>query len=957
MKYLFACASVIALAGPSLALAQSAPAAQDDQVAEIIVTGSRITSNGFKAPTPVTVVGEAQLKERAITRIVDVSRSLPQFRNQGGAQSGSNSSANGGQGKLDLRGLGANRNLIMLDRRRVVPSTGNGIVDVNILPSALISRIDIVTGGASAAWGSDAVSGVVNFVLDTKFEGLKGEISTGASSHGDNKEAQISIAGGKHFLDGRLRAIGSLEYYENGKQRLLDRDWLAKKPGIINNPAYTATNGQLQRLVVSEGIVTAYMSHGGLVDGCRTASGANIANCSLKGTAFGPGGTPYQFVNGTYVNPTGNMIAPAGSDYVNTYTSLYDGINVVNPSQRTSAFSHVEYDVSDKVTAFAEGLYTESKIGPSFTVPPYRFGTSATTWLSVSADNAYLPASIKAQMSGAGGGSATGPAFLNIGRINDDWFGNMKVGNTNTTYRGVLGLKGELTNSWGWDAYYQYGENTYHGTIDGNLIVANANLAVDAVAAPAGNAAGIAAGTIVCRSTLTNAANGCKPLNIFGVGAASADAIRYVTGQQVTDQTYTQHVVEGAIHGDLFSIWAGPVSFAGGGSYRAEEIKATSDALSMASAFVVGNPQPYAGKYNVKEAFGELAVPLLKDSALGKSFDLSLAGRVTDYSLSGTVYTWKAGATYKPIDDVMLRVTRSRDIRAPSLQELYTGAVTARVAVTDPTKSTSTTVNATQLTGGNAALRPEVADTLSGGVVYSPSWLPGFQASVDYYKIEINDVISTLSSQNIVDRCFAGNAALCGQITRVGGDITQIRSTNLNLNYLKTSGLDIEASYRRPLAGGTVGIRALANYVDEFVTSDGVTAVDIAGSIASSASTGSGSSTPSQPHWTLQASYFYATGPFQATVTNRYIGSGVIDNAFKVANAIDDNHVDSKLYTSVNLTYKTQMMGSASELYINADNLFNVKPPKGFGWGYGLNASPTYDVIGPMFKAGLRFKY
>ena len=139
--------------------------------------------------------------------------------------------------------------------------------------------------------------------------------------------------------------------------------------------------------------------------------------------------------------------------------------------------------------------------------------------------------------------------------------------------------------------------------------------------------------------------------------------------------------------------------------------------------------------------------------------------------------------------------------------------------------------------------------------------------------------------------------------------------------------------------------------------SDGVTAVDIAGSIASSASTGSGSSTPSQPHWTFQASYFYETGPFQATVTHRYVGSGVIDNAFKVANAIDDNHVDSRLYTSVNLAYKAQLMGADSEFYLNADNIFDVKPPKGFGWGYGLNASPTYDVIGPMFKAGLRFKY
>lgn len=945
--------------------ATAAPSTAQEPAGDIVVTGSRVTRNGYQAPTPVTVVGEEQLKEQAVTRLVDISRNLPQFRNQAGARSGANSSANGGQGRLDLRGLGANRNLILLDRRRVVPSTGNGVVDVNILPSALVQRIDVVTGGASAAWGSDAISGVVNFVLDTKFKGIKGDFSAGISSHGDDEEATLNLAGGTSLLDDRLHIIGSIEYYNGGKQRLLDRDWLAKKPGIINNPNYTATNGQPRRLVVSEGIVTSYMTHGGIINGCRTATGGNIANCSLRGTAFGTGGAPYQFQYGTYVNPTGNMIAPPGSDYVNTYTSLYDNIYMVNPSERISTFSHIAYDVSSSITAFVEGMYTKSIIGPAFTVPPYRFGTSATTWLSVSADNAYLPASIKAQMSGTGGGNAAGPAFLNVGRINDDWFGNSRIKNTNTTYRGVAGLKGDLGGSWKWDAYYQYGQNTYFGTVDGNLITSrggvtaqgNVNLAVDAVFAPASNAAGIAAGTIVCRSTLTNPANGCKPLNIFGVGAASADAIAYVTGRQVTEQTYKQNVAEVSIQGELFSTWAGPVSLAAGGSFRDERLVSVSDALSRERAFGIGNPQPYSGDYNVKEGFAELVVPLAKDMAFAKSLDLSLAGRLTDYSTSGRVFTWKAGATYEPTDGLRFRVTRSRDIRAPSLQELFTGAVQSRTSVIDPTKAGSVTVNAQQIAGGNAALNPEVANTLSAGVVYQPGWLPGFSASVDYYDIKIRDVISTISSQDIVNRCFAGNSTLCGQITRVNGDITEIRSPNLNLASLETSGLDIEASYRNDLdtiikgASGNVGIRVLANYVDKFATSDGVTTLDLAGSF------GPGAPQASQPHWTVQASYFYETGPFRATVTNRLIGSGVIDNQYKALNEIDDNHVASRLYTNININLAVDSIAKGAEVYFNVDNVLDVKPPRGFGWGYGLEASPTYDVIGPMFKAGFRFKF
>ncbi|WP_116091864.1 TonB-dependent receptor plug domain-containing protein [Sphingomonas crusticola] len=937
----------------------NAPVADTADAGDVVVTGSRIVRNGYSAPTPVTVLGAQQLQQQAVTRLVDFSRNLPQFRNQGGARSGSNGSANGGQGSLDLRGLGANRDLIMLDRRRVVPSTGNGIVDTNILPNMLVSRIDVVTGGASAAWGSDAVSGVVNFVLDTKFKGVRAEAIGGISSHGDDEEGSVGLAGGTDLGD-RTHIIGSVEYFRGGNQKLLDRGWLAKKPGIINNPTATAANGQDKRILVSEGIVTSYMTHGGLIDGCRTSTGANIANCALKGTAFGAGGVPYKFTYGTYVNPTGNMIAPPGSDYVNDYTSLYDNINMVNPSDRVSLFSHIDHELTDRITIFAEGMYTRSKVGPSYTVPPYRFGTSATTWLSVTADNPYLPAPIKAQMSGPGGGNPAGPFALNVGRINDDWVGNSEINNTNTTYRGVVGAKGSLGGSWGFDGYYQYGRNTYAGTVQDNLITSrggvpaagNVNLAVDAIAAPAGNAAGIPAGTIICRSTLTNPGNGCKPLNIFGVGAASQDAIDYVLGDQYTRQTYQQHVVEASVHGDLFSLWAGPISLATGLSYRTEKIGAVSDPLSIESAFGIGNPKPYSGSYNVKEGFAELAIPLARDIPFIKLLDLSLAGRVTDYSTSGRVFTWKIGGSYEPFDGLRLRATRSRDIRAPSLQELYTGALQSRVSVTDPTKNSSATVNAQLYSGGNAALNPERADTFSAGIVYQPRWLPNFSVSVDYYNIKIADVISTITPQQIVDRCFAGNDALCGQITRLNGDIIEIRSPYLNLASLKTRGLDIETSYHTRLSGlfpssdAEVGFRLLANYVDEFRSSDGVTVQEFAADMSSQ-----------QPKWTLQSTAYVKAGKWQVTAINRFIGSGNVSNLYIAPHEIDDNHVASRLYTNLNINYTADWLGSDSEIFFNVDNVFNVKPPKGFGWGYGLNASPMYDVIGPMFKVGIRVKY
>lgn len=958
-QVLRASASILVLALATAARAQAPAEPTVSDLDEVVITGSRVVRDGFQAPTPVTVVGVEQMKEQAVTRLVDVSRNLPVFRNQGGARSGSNGSANGGQGSLNMRGLGANRNLIMLDRRRVVPSTGNGIVDVNILPSALVQRIDVVTGGASAAWGSDAVSGVVNFVLDTDFTGFKGEISAGVSSHGDNGEGTFSAAVGRPFNDGAGHFIASAEYFVGGPQDLMDRDWLAKRPGIINNPAWTATNGQPRRVVVSEGIVAAYMSTGGLVNGCRTAAGANIPNCSLRGTAFGPGGSTHNFIYGTYVNPTGNMIQPPGVDVYGDYTQIYDNIKMVNPSERTSLFAHVKHELTDSVRGFIEGLYTKSIIGPSYSVPPYRFGTSATTWLSVSADNAFLPADVRAQMSGPGGGNPAGPAFLNIGRINEDWTGNSRIENTNTTKRFVTGLEGDLPRNWSWDAYYQYGQNTYYGTVQDNLITSrggvtalgNVNLAVDAVVAPVGNAAGIAPGTIVCRSTLTNPNNGCQPLNIFGQGVASQAAIDYILGDQWTRQTYRQHVVEASVRGDLFSTWAGPISFAGGASYREEEIDAKSDPLSIESAFGIGNPKPYAGTYNVKEAFSEFVIPLLKEEGLGAA-DLNLAGRITDYSTSGRVETWKAGVTWTPIPDLRLRLTRSRDIRAPSLQELYTGATQARGSVIDRFKPGSVTFNIQTIGGGNAELTPEVADTFSVGAVLQPRMLSGFSASIDYYRIKIRDTISTLPVQQIVDRCFAGNQALCNQIVRVNGDIIEIRSTNLNLAGFETNGLDIELAYRAELGdfnedwNGRVGVRLLANYVGKFETSDGLVSIDLAGAVGEQ-----------QPDWVVQSSAFYENGGLRVTVANRYIASGVISNEYRAPNEIDDNTVPARLYTNLNVNYGFERWGGDYEVYLNVDNVFGVEPPKGFGWGYGLNASPQYDVIGRMYKVGLRLRY
>jgi outer membrane receptor protein involved in Fe transport len=375
----------------------------------------------------------------------------------------------------------------------------------------------------------------------------------------------------------------------------------------------------------------------------------------------------------------------------------------------------------------------------------------------------------------------------------------------------------------------------------------------------------------------------------------------------------------------------------------------------MANDFVVGNPQPYGGSYNVREAFGEISAPLLE------GLNVDLAGRLTQYSTSGQVETWKAGVTYNLpsfLSDFKLRATRSRDIRAASLTELYTGYAQARTTVVDPFATGNNQLSVSQYTGGNAALKPEKADTISAGVVFEPSFIPGLSASVDYYNIKIKNLISTLTSQDILNFCFQGQTALCNQVKRDGnGNLTAVYATNINIASQTTSGFDMELNYQRDIPDvfsdrdATLGVRLFANYVDRFLVFNGKTTSNQDSCLSCQ-----------DPKWEVQALYTYATGPYRATVVNRLIGGGQYNNIYDpqdpsyVPNAIQNNHVNPILYTDLNLALDFTKWGMDSEAFLNIDNIFDRDPPFAFGLKYGPNANPLYDVVGRMYKVGVRFK-
>ena len=770
---LLGCVSALVLAVTSSAAwaqkveSSDAPGAQEDGGAqaaaaeEITVTGTRVSRAGFSAPTPQTVLGAEDLQARAPANLANAVNELPQLSPSvtpattiigvGGGTGGANI--------LNLRGLGTNRTLVLLNGNRVVSSTTSGGVDINLLPQGLVKRVDVVTGGASAAWGSDAVAGVVNFVLDTKFTGFKFDIQAGTSFQGDASTYTgkatygTSFSGGRgHFLlDVNGSKQGGIDHYS-------DRSWY-KGYKIINNPAFVAGNGQPRQLVAPADFLAA------------TPGGIILSGPRAFTTQFAPNGAPIPFDPGLRSSPY--KIGGTPNDISASYQLLV-------PVKYASAFGRLSFDFSDKITAYAEAAYGTSRTENTSVDYPV-LGS-----IVIKPDNAFLPPSL------AGTTFAFGKIFSNLGAP--------VPRNNREVMRGLVGLEGAFGGSWRWDAYYQYGQSKILNQVSNDPIVANTANAVDGVNS---------GGQIVCRSTLTNPGNGCVPLNPFGTARATQAQLGYVTGTSIQHIKIQQNVAAATVRGDPFSTWAGPVSLAAGIEYRTEEYRADADALSASAAapFWVGNYKPGGGKYDVKEAFAEVVVPLIRDVPFFRSVDLNLAGRITNYSVSGTVGTYKVGLSWDVSDDIRLRGTHSRDIRAPNLNDLFLGGQSNTVVINDPV--TNASASFVQVTSGSTALKPEIASADTAGIIFHPSFIPGLNLSVDYYRTSISGAITVLNALQIVTNCKNGQAEFCSAVTRNAANaITGVKIIPFNANSEKIEGIDYEASYVTDLsrfAGGLSG--------------------------------------------------------------------------------------------------------------------------------------------------------
>lgn len=950
-------ASGLALtASGSAALAQTA--GDSGAVESVVVSGSRLVTNGAQAPTPVTVVSTEQLSLAAPRNVVDGLLQLPAFKGSVSVanQSTGTTSSNGAD-YLNLRGLGVQRTLVLLDGRRVVPASSAGSVDVAQIPEALIQRVDVVTGGASAAYGSDAVSGVVNFILDTKFEGLKANAQSGISQYGDAFNYKVSVTGGMSFLDDRLHVVGSiLDYKSAGVTAAQSRPWTSKGVASITNPAF---NKMLPVSPSNSGLLVSSQPYSSVA-----ALGGLITSSSLAGTAFDQNGQAIPFNYGT-LRSAAQM---SGGDGYNPNLLL-----TLQPSQhRSQIFTHATYDFSDNFSAYVQLSGSQNHIQYN-SLPTFELSS---TNFTVMRDNAYLPQSIKTFLTSPAG---LGINSFTVGRVSPD-FAIPHMDAITNSGMATVGFDGKISgSSWSYHGYGQMGRDLdSYKTLD-DPISDNLYRASDAVVNPAN-------GQVVCRQSLSNPAAtpisnpvGCQPLNIFGVGNASAAALKYVKGTAVQTVRVAEDVAEISAQGGLFDVWGGTVSMAVGGSYRREAFNQVTDAQSqeirtgagIGAAFPTGlintlggfertNPQPTRGSFNVKEAFVETEVPLLKDLPWAQSLTLNAAGRYVDYSTSGGVEPWKLGLVYEPTDGLRVRASRSTDIRAANLGELYQGSSQGTSTVQDPANGNGTT---NVITGavGNPTLVPESANTTTVGMVVTPESLfsgaiPGLEFSVDYYQINISKAISTLSAQQELNFCANGSTQQCAFITRNStGTLSRVALPYFNAAARQTKGVDFETTYSTALPDlvfgmdGNLTVRGLVNYLGQFTTQvQGAAPVQLAGDIGVN----------STPKWSGVFSANLDLGDVGLFVQERWVGGGKFDNTNNNGLGVYPNTVGDVFYTDATITYDL-FPDKGVSTFFSISNLFDRDPPLTPSFliaGTNYSNRTLYDMIGRQFTLGLRYK-
>lgn len=978
------CYGILAAAVSALFCAVSSGSAQAQQTAEgpqanqeleeVTVTGTLIRATGMTTPTPVTVMRSEELSAMSPGHLIDSLDQLPQFLNNAKPESAASKADSAGASNLNMRSLGSKRTLVLLDGRRIVPSNRLGLVDINLFPEALLERVETVTGGASAAYGTDAVAGTVNFLLNDDYTGVKTHLQGGATTRDDRDNWEFSIAGGTPIGE-RGHLIASFEQYEADRiSNIRNRDWY-KGTGTVTNPEFLE-DGSLPRLLIRDNVRSTIYSDGGVIDAPGT---------SIDRLQFDEFGRVVPFVFGDYASVgegTQNMVGGSGfnaTDFdrsVSTpaYPNGTRSCCFFPSSERQNGFVRFTFDVTEDLSVFADALVGDTETNSVGTLP---IGHSI--WaLSVYPENAFLPDSISEAMAEEGIESFRLQRYHTAKDIAQDRFIMRNETRSLSVGFDLEFSGGGWLDGWVLEGYYQDGTNDNELDFNDFINREKLPLAMDAVVDPE-------TGDIVCNVTLFQSGyEDCVPVNLFGTGQASQAAIDYVTDSMQVRAETTQENAQVGLSGDIAEGWgAGPVSLALGASWREQSIthrigpdvlvnqpglandpangirgiplawQGTDDRLQFVDL------ENFDGSFDVKEIYAETLLPLVSGAAAAEQLNLSLAGRLADYEGSGNIEAWKAGFDWQINEQLRLRTTASRDVRAASLEERFDRQGQG-TSIDDP-EFDELSYTTFQIRGGNPEVNPEEADTFTIGAVWQPPAAENFSLSVDWYDIEVDGAIDFLGTQEIVDQCFeTGADEFCNRITRDPdtGFVTLIQNTFANVDKAKVSGVDVEMSLNREIdwlgtGGESLNWRFLASYLGEnSVTEADAPKRDLAGEVG-----GAG-----LPEWQWTSNATYSNGPFSLFLQGRWFDSGVDDIDWVEGVDIADNTIESMFYTDARASYTGPTRDGQWEAFLHVANLFDEDPPLSPGWstfggtGFGTNGS-LYDMLGRRFTLGFRVEY
>ncbi|MFD1035145.1 TonB-dependent receptor plug domain-containing protein [Sphingomonas hankookensis] len=827
---------------------------------DIVVTGTRIRRPDFESPSPVVSISAAAIQQSGSTNLTDILAQVPAL--QGSTTSADTAGSGvgiGGSGlnTLNLRNLGTDRTLVLIDGRRQVASVpGTQAIDIGTIPSDLVERFDVLTGGASAVYGADAVTGVVNFVLKRNFEGITARAQAGISERGDAGRRLLAVTAGKNFADGRGNVALAYEYGSESRLEARDRAQL-RGNGLVG--FYRNPNDPEFRPGYTGG------ASNGIPDNVPTRDVRYNDTAREGGIDVDFDGQPDFIVNGTgQLVPfsLGTVLRPGFSqggsgtrvaDYQNDLLPRIDR-HVVN------AITH--FEVSPALTLFAEGKYARNK---SFTLGQPSFDY----YLLVEDGNPFLPAGLPNL--GNGGVLVTRDNF-DIGQRGETI--------TREVYRGVVGAKGEINSHASYELSYVFGQADISNRYVNNTFNDRFYAALDAVRDSA-------TGQITCRANLnpnwtpnqpfasrsvvnptTFRPGECVPLNLFGDGAPSQAALDFVRATTTDRSRLRQHVVSGSVSGDFgqfFELPGGAVNFVLGAEYRKEESRFIPDPIAAQGLTFTNSLGREEGQFDVKEGFAELDVPVLRDMAFAHRLSFGAAIRFSDYSTIGNTTTWKVNGTYAPVRDITFNGTYSKAVRAPNIGELFAGQSQTFAFITDPCdraelqNGTATraancrtllsglgvadpanyvdarTTNISGFSGGNSDLREEEATTWTAGAVLQPRFIPGLSLRADWYDINLRGAINTVAANEVarlcVDQATLDNV-FCRSITRTNvtsntaavGNITSFVVAPQNVARFSTAGLDVNMNYA--FDAGSVGrfnLRLIGNYLDklEFIGTPG----------------------------------------------------------------------------------------------------------------------------------------